>query len=77
MFFDYYEENASIRSTTDALCNACPIQQTCFGWGAAKKETGVWGGIYLTDGKIDDEFNQHKTEQDWRDLWLRLTTLMK
>lgn len=77
IFFDYYEEYKGWRFIADAVCNSCPIQQTCLAMGAAKKETGEWGGVYLTEGKIDEDLNDHKTENDWRELWLRLTTLMK
>lgn len=76
-FFENYEEDLVIAKQVDSLCNTCPIQQTCFGIGATKKEWGVWGGVYLEDGKISDQFNAHKTREDWRSLWLRLTTLMK
>ena len=41
--------------------------------GESNKEWGVWGGIYLKDGKIDKEFNAHKDKEDWFNVWESLT----
>ena len=77
-FFEWYENGSTLASMVDKkYCNVCPVQQTCLAIGAARKEWGVWGGIYLEDGQISEEHNQHKTEDDWKNLWLRLTTLMQ
>ncbi len=35
--------------------------------------TRVWGGVYLEDGKVSREFNNHKTKADWADTWQVLT----
>lgn len=77
LFFDNYEEDKVLASITDGLCSTCPIQRECLTLGVSRKEWGVWGGIYLEEGEISEEFNQHKASQDWSDLWMRLTTLTK
>ena len=44
------------------------------GWKTySNKEWGVWGGVYLKEGKIDKEFNQHKDKESWFDTWKSLT----
>ena len=72
-FFDIYEEQPEIRNKIDSLCLSCPVAKTCFAVGISGKEWGVWGGIYLTDGEISREFNNHKTKQDWSETWKTLT----
>lgn len=73
IFFDKYEEDQSFAKSIDSLCNSCPVNKTCFAWGVSQKEWGVWGGVYLKDGKIDKEFNAHKTKDDWSTTWEHLT----
>jgi hypothetical protein len=73
LFFDKYEEEPDIAKSVDLLCRRCPVNQDCFAWGISQKEWGVWGGIYLKDGKIDREFNAHKSRGDWSDTWESLT----
>lgn len=76
-FYDKYE--ASVKSDQeeaqeiDKLCQICPVRRLCLATGVSNKEWGVWGGVYLKDGKIDREFNAHKTKQDWFDTWSALT----
>lgn len=72
-FFETYEEQSEIRNRIDSLCLFCPVAKTCFAVGISGKEWGVWGGIYLTDGEISREFNNHKTKQDWSEIWKSLT----
>jgi hypothetical protein len=52
----------------------CPLARKCFANGVSGKEWGVWAGVYLEDGKISREFNNHKTKADWADTWQILTT---
>lgn len=73
LFFDKYEEDESLRLAIDALCINCPVSKTCFAVGVSSKEYGVWGGIYLDAGTISKEFNNHKTESDWGNIWKNLT----
>ena len=75
-FFEKYETSVKGDTLdaheTDAFCQSCPVNQTCLATGVSGKEWGVWGGVYLKDGKIDKEFNSHKTKQDWFDTWSSL-----
>jgi len=75
LFFEEYELDSKMASHVDQLCMSCPLQRECLSVGTGRKEWGVWGGIYLEDGDISEEFNLHKTDEDWSALWLRLTTL--
>ena len=73
LFFDKYEEDINLRPAIDLLCINCPVLKTCFAVGVSSKEYGVWGGIYLDAGNPSKEFNDHKTEQDWSNIWQKLT----
>ena len=73
MFFDTYEENENLRPAIDKLCSACPMAKICFAVGVSQKEWGVWGGIYVENGKISREFNKHRTKSDWANTWQYLT----
>ena len=77
LFFDDYEESSTVAKSVDNFCGQCPIQRECLSVGVGRRESGVWGGIYLQDGQISEEFNAHKTKDDWSELWLRLTTQMR
>lgn len=72
-FFDEYEENEELRPEIDQLCSECPLARHCFAVGVSQKEWGVWGGIYLENGKISREFNRHRTKQQWAETWQNLT----
>ena len=76
LFFDTYELDSLKAKHLDALCMTCPIQRECLNVGVGRKEWGLWGGIYLEDGDIHEEYNAHKTSEDWGNLWLRVTTQM-
>jgi hypothetical protein len=39
----------------------------------SRQEWGVWGGVYFEKGKISKEFNNHKKEEEWFDIWKSLT----
>lgn len=73
LFFDKYEEDVSLRSAIDTICKGCSVRKTCFAVGVSGKEWGVWGGIFIENGKISKEFNNHKTKQDWGATWQNLT----
>jgi hypothetical protein len=73
LFFDSYEEDEKIRPTIDKLCHSCPLARQCFATGVSQKEWGVWGGVYLENGKIAREFNRHRSKADWADTWQSLT----
>lgn len=73
MFFDKYEENADLRPAVDSLCKSCPVQKECIANAVSRQEWGVWGGVFLEKGKISKEFNSHKSQEDWFELWSSLT----
>lgn len=73
IFFDIYENNPKVRNVIDDMCSSCPVRRTCFATAVSNKEWGVWGGVYLEDGKISAEFNNHKTNIDWQKTWQSLT----
>lgn len=73
LFFDTYEEDLTLRPAIDSLCSRCPIARKCFAVGVSQKEYGIWGGVYLENGKISREFNNHKRKQDWGRTWEYLT----
>ena len=73
LFFDKYEEDALLRPAIDSLCSACPMARQCFAVGVSQKEWGVWGGIYIENGKISREFNRHRSKEDWGKTWSYLT----
>lgn len=73
IFFDKYEDDQKLARSVDNICGRCKVNQECFATGVSQKEWGVWGGVYLKDGKIDKEFNAHKSREDWSDTWESLT----
>lgn len=77
MFFDRYEEDPEHAKRMDILCTKCPAQRKCLAYGVSNKEWGVWGGVYLEDGKISKEFNQHKKQEDWFSVWSNATMEIK
>lgn len=73
MFFDKYEEDEVVAKGVDKLCQSCPVQRECLAAGVSNHEWGVWGGVYLENGKISKEFNKHKKNKDWFDVWSSAT----
>jgi len=73
LFFDKYEEDESLRPAIDALCAGCPVARQCFAVGVSDKGWGVWGGVYLENGKISREFGRHRSKKQWAETWQNLT----
>lgn len=73
LFFDKYEEDEQLRPAIDSLCSDCPVRRQCFAVGVSQKEWGVWGGVYIENGKVSREFNRHRTKKHWADTWKGLT----
>ena len=46
----------------------CPVVKQCYAEGVRGKEKGVWGGIYLNLGRVDHDYNKHKTPEIWKAL---------
>lgn len=73
LFFDKYEEDEKLRPAIDEYCSDCPLMRHCFAVGVSTKQWGVWGGVYLENGKVSREFNRHRTKADWAETWKNLT----
>ena len=73
LFFDKYEEDLALRPAIDKFCAECPVVKQCFAVGISNKGTGVWGGVYIDNGKISREFNRHRTKANWAETWQNLT----
>lgn len=75
-YFDDYENDTEpfdIRTQVDVTCIGCPVVRTCLVYGKYYRLTGVWGGVYLLDGDMDPEMNQHKTPDNWAQLYASIT----
>ena len=66
--FEGYETDPSIPPITDAMCITCPVIKQCFDFGTENGETGVYGGVYLLRGNVDEGKNAHKTDEHWSKL---------
>ena len=62
-----YEEDGEIAKITDQICLACPVIKQCLNKGMKDGEWGVWGGVYLSAGKLDKSRNSHKTKEVWKE----------
>ena len=71
-FFEKYEEDAVHAQTIDSVCLSCPVIKQCHQFGIDGNNTGVWGGIYLTNGNVDRSRNMHKSREDWEAVLERL-----
>lgn len=67
-FHEGYESNPRVAKTTDAMCLSCPVRKECLQTGIENSEWGCWGGIYLTNGKVDENKNSHKTPDVWQQI---------
>jgi hypothetical protein len=73
LFYDHYESDEQVAFNTDQTCLSCPILKQCLQRGMENGEWGVWGAIYLTGGKPDDNKNSHKTEEVWNAIRERIS----
>ena len=64
LFFDDYEEDKVVAEQADNMCLSCPVAKACLLDGEENNSYGVWGGLYLTSGKIDKNKNSHKFNSD-------------
>ncbi len=65
LFFDKYEEDPDLAKVVDNICITCPVIKDCFDHGTNNSEWGVWGGVYLVDGEINQSRNAHKSTEAW------------
>lgn len=68
LFYDDYEAEETVAAMTDEVCLSCPVIKQCMRSGVENNEWGVWGGIYLMNGKMDENRNSHKTQETWETL---------
>lgn len=68
LFYDDYESDVQVANLVDQMCLSCPVQAQCLQRGVEQGEWGVWGGIYLTSGKKDDNRNSHKSPDIWQQI---------
>jgi Transcription factor WhiB len=67
-FYDTYESDKIHAEQIDQMCLNCPVAVECLQEGQADKNWGVWGGIYLDLGRVDKNYNSHKTPIVWGEL---------
>jgi len=65
-FFEKYEYDAGMATAIDNICLDCPVAKECFDYGAETDSWGVWGGVFLVDGKPDNSRNSHKSQEIWK-----------
>lgn len=65
LFYSRYEKSNRVAQLVDQMCLSCPVRKQCLEAGIENQEWGVWGGIFLVNGKPDEARNSHKTEDIW------------
>jgi hypothetical protein len=43
-----------------AICSECTMKDECLAYGKATNSWGIWGGVTLTNGKLDPRRKNHK-----------------
>jgi hypothetical protein len=64
-YFDQYEADQDVAREVDRMCLSCPVIKECFEEGVNTESYGVWGGIYLNEGRLDNMRNSHKNQATW------------
>jgi hypothetical protein len=72
LFFEKYETDVNIAKSIDEACLSCPVAKMCYESGIENNEYGVWGGIYLNAGSVDNSKNTHKTPEIWKKIKRRI-----
>jgi hypothetical protein len=67
-FYDEYEADPVMAMVMDSICLSCPVRALCYREGVSNQEFGLWGGVFLTNGKIDESRNAHKSDEVWAQL---------
>jgi hypothetical protein len=68
LFYEAYESSERTAKTVDSMCLSCPVRSLCLQAGVEGSEWGVWGGVFLTNGKMDEKRNIHKTQDIWEEI---------
>lgn len=64
-FYDDYESDPVLAATMDDICLSCPVRALCLREGIENGEYGLWGAVYLNNGRADNSKNAHKSEDIW------------
>lgn len=67
-FYDDYEADPLFAGMMDSICLSCPVRTFCLREGVENGESGLWGGVFLSNGKTDKSRNSHKTEDIWEQI---------
>lgn len=67
-FHEGYESSDRVARQTDQMCLSCPVRKECLQAGIENNEWGCWGGIFLANGKVDNNKNSHKTDEVWQEI---------
>lgn len=70
LFFEDYEQDQVYSFQVDDMCLTCPVVKQCLAFGVETKSYGVFGGVYLENGKVSKNFNKHKSPAVWKRLRL-------
>lgn len=65
LFFEQYENDADMARIVDNICIECPVAKECFEYGCSSNSWGLWGGVFLVEGKPDNSRNAHKDKETW------------
>lgn len=68
LFYKRYEESPRIAKIVDEMCLSCPVRKVCLQTGIENSEWGTWGGVFLVNGRPDQNKNAHKTEDIWKEI---------
>lgn len=66
LYFDQYENDIETAKYIDRQCMSCPVVKECFDEGVNSESSGVWGGVFLNEGRLDNIRNSHKTQEVWK-----------
>jgi len=67
-WYEGYESSTRIAQLTDQICLSCPVRKECLATGIENNEWGTWGGVFLSNGKVDKNKNAHKTPDIWESI---------
>lgn len=66
LYYEQYENDEDTARTVDEVCLSCPVLATCLRAGNERGEWGVWGAVYLVNGKMEPSRNKHKNKAVWK-----------
>ena len=48
----FFPEDESTLAAAQLVCSGCGLREVCLSLALARGESGVWGGVYLENGKV-------------------------